>query len=521
MKIFEKIFVILIFVIGIIYVGRDLWGIKFSHYPGDKYDTRFNNVILEHNYRFFRGIEKSYLSAKFFYPAKKSIAGSDHHLFPSLIYSFLRLCGLDMFYSFSLWVLILFLLNYFSSFYILNKSGIDFFLSGIGAFLFSFSLPIMAQTMHIQTLYIFPIPFIFYFLQKFFETNEYKYFLKFFIFFLILYYTSPYFSCLILIPLFFFTITSIIINKEKFLKYIYKDIFLKLITIIVFFILILPFYLVYTKTGDFWSKGHIIKNLPSFIAYMVPFHGSFLYKNFSLYFWKLQTDPWHKEYSFGLITSSILFFYIFKGIKFRDLFPYIITIFLTILIFTKIGNFSLYSFILEIKIFRKAQAVWRYYHILLFPIIFSSLKSIQRYTLNFKLRNFIYIFLLISVLIENFPLTNSMKNTPILEIKNAHKDLEEVVKLKRKKEHKCFVVILPDSLKGKNIKVDLVSTMIVYQNLNFPTINGYTTFSPKGYNMWDEPTWQDVVSWLKYNGWEDEKIESKVLKIYFDGEKYY
>lgn len=39
--------------------------------------------------------------------------------------------------------------------------------------------------------------------------------------------------------------------------------------------------------------------------------------------------------------------------------------------------------------------------------------------------------------------------------------------------------------------------------------------------MWDKPIWQDVVNWLKYNGWEDDKIERRVLKIYFDGEKYY
>jgi len=253
MKVFEKVFVLLLLFTGIIYVGRDLWGLKFDHYPGDKYDTRFNNAILEHNYRFFRGIEKSYFSAKFFYPAKKVIAGSDHHLLPSLIYSILRLIGFDMFYSFSIWVLILFLLNYFSCFYVLIKSGINYFLSSIGSFLFSFSLPIMAQTMHIQTLYIFPIPFIFYFLQKFFEKNEYKYFFKFFISFLILYYTSPYFSTLILIPLFLFTVTSMIITREKFLEYIYKDIFLKLMTIILVFFLILPFYLVYTKS-DFGVK---------------------------------------------------------------------------------------------------------------------------------------------------------------------------------------------------------------------------------------------------------------------------
>ena len=84
-KIYNFLIPLLIFSFGIINCGRDLFGVDLERYPGDLADTRFNNIILEHDYQWLIGSQESLWDPPFFYPAKNMLAGGDNHLGTFLI----------------------------------------------------------------------------------------------------------------------------------------------------------------------------------------------------------------------------------------------------------------------------------------------------------------------------------------------------------------------------------------------------------------------------------------------------
>jgi hypothetical protein len=79
---------------------------------GDLGDSRFNMYVLEDGYRWLTGLDKSFWSAPFFYPAPNVIAYSDNHLGSLLFYSAFRLLGQGRETAFQLWVVTIFTLNY-------------------------------------------------------------------------------------------------------------------------------------------------------------------------------------------------------------------------------------------------------------------------------------------------------------------------------------------------------------------------------------------------------------------------
>ena len=68
--------------------------------------------VLEDGYRWLTGLDKSFWSAPFFYPAPNVIAYSDNHLGSLLFYSAFRLLGQGRETAFQLWVVTIFTLNY-------------------------------------------------------------------------------------------------------------------------------------------------------------------------------------------------------------------------------------------------------------------------------------------------------------------------------------------------------------------------------------------------------------------------
>ena len=140
--------------------------------PGDLMDARFNMYILEHGYLWIEGVDRSFWSAPFFYPQPFVTAYSDNLLGSLPFYFLLRKIGEERENAFRAYIILIFILNYLSTYWVLRRWNICSLGAIGGAYLFTFSLPSMAQINHIQLAPRFLIPFGFYFLFLLCESKK-------------------------------------------------------------------------------------------------------------------------------------------------------------------------------------------------------------------------------------------------------------------------------------------------------------------------------------------------------------
>lgn len=137
----------------------------FHATPGDLIDARFNSVILEHLYIWLkRGLSGNWAdiwSPTFFYPYQNVLAFSDNHFGTAFSYIFLRSIGLSREISYSGWYVIGFCLNFACSYLVFRRFQFSMFASSAAAFVFTFTLPVIAQDGHGQFSYRFAIPLAF------------------------------------------------------------------------------------------------------------------------------------------------------------------------------------------------------------------------------------------------------------------------------------------------------------------------------------------------------------------------
>ena len=126
--------------------------------PGDLGDTRLNNFLLEHFFRWVSGFEKSFWNADFFYPYPYTIAFSDNFLGSGFFYAMFRWIGFDRETAFQGWYIWGFFLNYVSAAFVLSRLKFTPLSVAVGAFFFTFGLPVLAKEGHAQLLYRFGVP---------------------------------------------------------------------------------------------------------------------------------------------------------------------------------------------------------------------------------------------------------------------------------------------------------------------------------------------------------------------------
>lgn len=144
---------ILFFAVGIYFCVILPFGPGFTNVLGDLGDARLNNYILEHFHRWLTGADASYWSAPFFYPFPYTIAFSENLLGSAPIYTLFRIAGWSEALAFQGWFIVGYALNFIASAWVLSRLGVNPVSVGAGAFLFTFSLPILAQENHAQLLY--------------------------------------------------------------------------------------------------------------------------------------------------------------------------------------------------------------------------------------------------------------------------------------------------------------------------------------------------------------------------------
>jgi hypothetical protein len=164
-----------LFVLGMWLVILQPMGVNFILVPGDLGDARLNNYILEHFYHWITGVTKDYWNAPFFYPFQGTIAFSDNLLGSAPFYALLRWIGIDMISAFQGWYIFGSLLNFATAGYVLLRMKFNPLAVGMGAFIFAFSLPVTAQENHVQLVYHFCIPLACFYLWQFHEKPRLHY----------------------------------------------------------------------------------------------------------------------------------------------------------------------------------------------------------------------------------------------------------------------------------------------------------------------------------------------------------
>ena len=205
---YQKGFVILLFLIGMYLVPMRIMGFDFSRIPGDLGDSRFNNYILEHGHRYLAGDEEQFWTAPFMFPQENNVALSDNLLGTLPVYSFFRTVGCDRETSFQWWFLMMFVLNFWDSWYTFYKLTGNMIGAALGAFVFAFSLPVIAQINHVQLMPRFAIPLCFLFLIGYFRTLSPKFFAGFLLMMGLQFYCGMYMGFLLLLSVMLFFIPA-------------------------------------------------------------------------------------------------------------------------------------------------------------------------------------------------------------------------------------------------------------------------------------------------------------------------
>src|SRR5690349_17320021 len=166
---FNNLLVWIMFFAGLWLVVLRHLGPTLELVPGDLSDARFNNYVLEHFFRWVSGVHQDYWNVTFFYPFPLIMAFSDNLFGAAPIYALLRWIGFDMTSAYQGWYFLGFGCNYAAAVYVLSRLKFRPLAAGMGAFFFTFGLPVLAQEVHAQLLYRFGVPLSCYFLWSFYQ----------------------------------------------------------------------------------------------------------------------------------------------------------------------------------------------------------------------------------------------------------------------------------------------------------------------------------------------------------------
>jgi hypothetical protein len=145
--------VVLVGVLGILMTHHPMILSGLQRVQVSLIDTRFNNYVLEHAYRWSIGARNhtEFWNPPFFYPARNVAAYSDLLLSVAPVYMIFRACGLPPDTAMQLWMMTLSALNYVLAYRFLGRRfGLAPPAASVAAFLFAFGAPRINQLGHPQ-----------------------------------------------------------------------------------------------------------------------------------------------------------------------------------------------------------------------------------------------------------------------------------------------------------------------------------------------------------------------------------
>ena len=497
----KNIFIIIFLCVGIIILTQ-MTGYDFSKLPGDMGDTRFNQYVLEHFYQFITNRTTSFWNAPFFYPFKNTIAFSDSHLGSAPIYSFFRFIGFNQNTSLQIWIIIGYITNLLVANTILFKLGMKPLSAALGAFLFSFGLPVMAQENHIQLTYRFCVPLVSFFFWKFSNKPKLTSALFLIICLTMQFYFSIYIGfflvLLVLIMIFMIPVflsspsqirffgfwKNILVNAWIFSSEKERKLFL-LGLIVCFFsmgFLLIPHYSASQTYGFSRTPEEIKMMLPQPQSYFLADHSKFWNGNRFIF----PSIPMQHEHQLFIgLSSSIL---ILIGLMTKKSYKFnkfvllnIICAFLLVIYTIRIRDFSIYQFFAFLPIFSSIRSVSRIILVLIWPISIFTTAAYDSF-LRKKQKNIFHWLIIISIPV--FLIFESLiYDNYTYSIKDSQSRLDKYIKqINETKEN-----INEDSILYIGFEWDEkwymseLDGMLLAQELGISTLNGYSGNFPYEY----------------------------------------
>ena len=475
-----------LFIVGLYLTAIKIMGPNFDRIPGDMADSRLCNYFLEHGHLFFTGKEANYWNAPFMYPEKNVITYSENLLGTLPIYSALRFLNFNPESAFQGWIIILFALNFLAAVYALFKLSGNLAIASVGAYIFAFSMPIIAQMNHPQVFPRFIIPLVFLWLISFFKTQKIKYFSGLILGIVFQFYACIYlgfllaFCVLICMIVFLFYVKQIkIFVQDLGWKKIFQIVGWGAISLALLIPLLYPYY-ERAKISGTRTYEEVINSIPYIRSYFFAWQGSYLWTFLTKT--ALNVPVWWDHFLFpgGIVVLCIILF-VFIGYKqpSSDFKKGAIAIFIStllILIFTlQFNGHSLYKFIYHIPGFSSMRAVGRIINVELFLFALIVTFSFTWIVDKMKYKS-IFLLLIAALCIVDQYSTDTMGTYSKKDSQDRITAIEDKLKEKHYSEYNAFAYI-PDDKKENNAFTH-IDVMLASQSLNIQTVNAYTATSP-------------------------------------------
>jgi len=316
-------FLLITTIICCLHLCQSIFFSKGDLIPGNLGDSRFVNLILEHNTQSLFG-RQSLISPSQFFPEKNTLYFASNLFGTTPIYAIPRSLGFSMEASYQIWFIVVEALNAISFFYLLIQLKINPFLRYPLVFAAISSSAFVFKIGHPQLLAIFPFFFALGFLFKFLQNPNFRSLALFSLLIVLQHYCDIYqgfFASLIsLILITFFVLLSTNKRKREYwllLRTIRINLIsLTLTLIVLLFILYFPYYLV---TRDYGTRNinELIDLAPRLGAWFTASPYSLMYSKFN--FIAGEPNLYEKCLFSGFISLIIMSFSLPFLLKFRKI----------------------------------------------------------------------------------------------------------------------------------------------------------------------------------------------------------
>lgn len=486
---------------------------SFAYMQTDPGDTILVHYFLEHTYQMLTNQDyaaRGIWSPAFFYPYEKVLAFSENMFGSAPLYWFFR-SAFSSDIAFQLWMMGVCILNFVSFAALLQYLRIHPILVALGSFLFSFSMPRLAQLGHQQLLPQFFTPVAFLVLLKFIKNPNLKS--------LVLLLTLTYLQILSGIylgwffvfsfPVFLAVLSIIDLQARKRLLSFSRRFFKQLLTISIFWIsLVLLTLLPYLSLPEELSSrsyADVDIYLPRLVSWLSAPPGSLWYPFLNPFSGNLPAP--NESYlfpGFVVICIALLSLITFfrskltlnseRTVLFKAC---IITFLLIFCISLRLPNgFSLWRLIYELipgaSAIRGVSRIWLVAYLYLFVGLLVYFDSwTRRNFLSRKVTTLTLALVLVTAISEQITL-----NLASFEKSYFYQSVHEVRQLSK---NRCDAIYMYRDRTRPNYVSQLIA-MFAGIEANVPVVNGYSGFSPPNYiSSTESMSFLEVINWLEIN----------------------
>ncbi|MFI5149774.1 MAG: hypothetical protein ACHQRM_08590 [Bacteroidia bacterium] len=475
-----------------------IFGKHFDRIPGDLIDARFNNYLLENGYSYLTQKDHIFWNAPFCYPEKNIISFSDNFIGQLPVYTLFRIGGLDNQSAYQGWMVVTFLLNFCICAWVLYKLSGSRIGALVGAFIFSFALPLFDQNYHSQMLARYAIPLAFYHLIRFLKNGRHLNFLYLLLSVVLQFYLSIYLGLLLSLAL-FCGLTGYLIFYRRDVRF--SELFAKrklrwlalhaLLAGALLFVFMRP-YVERSKQPIVPMKETVMASLPEPSAYLLTSWNATSWRDLT-HVPDGMKDFWNKFlFPGGVAAAAVLAFLVMliingyrlilrmpeSGLKLGMVF--LAGFLLIFILTTRFHEFTVYQLVYRIPGFKAMRDLCRVVNVELFfyagmaALLVSLLLARIR---NPWLRNMFATLLLIGVVVDN--LYDPVNAVTYSKEGSRKQFMELVAKIKAHPDYRSYeaMVYMPAESKDYAGAVQ-IDAMLAAQYLKIKTVNAYTATCP-------------------------------------------